>query len=236
MKNQKEYFVNVYIMTDNFNVPAHINKVLNKESTNNNKYAFFLQNDIFANLIDKDKIFVEYVEFMKKWDLPYVMFPYYIHMNSVLPDLNNIPNPTLRLTINGNTTDVLNYPAYGFLGIDIQKLKNINFTFKETYPVMFYLQDLMEECYTNNLTLSNCCYLDIPHSNKFFKMHSTDGYHADINKFNEEKQVYHKTEYKYVTMNEFVEKFSKKYSVKKENDKPSVSPLVNPGDIAVLKM
>ena len=58
-ENSLEYFVNVYIMTDNFNVPAHINKVLNKESTNNSKYAFFLQNDIFANLIDKDKIFVE---------------------------------------------------------------------------------------------------------------------------------------------------------------------------------
>ena len=57
---------------------------------------------------------------MKKWDIPFVMYPYYIHMNSVLPSTNNIPNPNLRLTINSMITDVLNFPAYGFLGINIE--------------------------------------------------------------------------------------------------------------------
>lgn len=232
----KEYSVNVYVVTDSLNVPNYINNIMDKESNNGvHKFAFFIQNDIFANLVDKYKIFDDYVEFMKKWDIPFVMYPYYIHMNSVLPSTNNIPNPNLRLTINSTITDVLNFPAYGFLGINIEKANKINFRFDNNYPVMFYLQDMMQKFYENNLTLSNCCYLDIPESWKYFKTHKTDGYHADINKFNEEKKKYHSTEYKYLAMNDFIEKFKEKYQQKKQKEN-LVAPLINPGDITVLNM
>ncbi len=232
----KEYSVNVYVITDSLNVPNYINNIIDKESTDEYKYAFFIQNDIFANLIDKHKIFDDYINFMKKWDIPFVMYPYYIHMNSVLPGMNNLPNPTVRITINKETVDALNFPAYGFLGIDLEKCNKINFRFNKDYPTMFYLQDMMEMFYEKGMTISNCCYLDIPESWKYFKTHSTDGYHADINKFNDEKKKYHSTEYKYVTMNDFIEKFKEKYQQKKIEKVQVSSPLDDSSNITVLNM
>ena len=173
---------------------------------------------------------------MKMWDIPFVMYPYYIHMNSILPSTNNIPNPNLRITINNNTTDALNFPAYGFLGINIEKLNKINFRFNTEYPVMFYLQDMMQVFYENNMTLSNCCYLDILESWKYFQTHTADGFHADINKFNDEKKKYHSTEYKYLPMNEFIEKFKEKYKQQTQKKEELTMPLVNSDDITVLNM
>ena len=49
----KEYSVNVYVITDSLNVPNYINNIIDKESNDEYKYAFFIQNDIFTNLIDK---------------------------------------------------------------------------------------------------------------------------------------------------------------------------------------
>ena len=233
--NNKEYLVNVYIMTEKLNVPDYMNNIIESEKKNNKfRYLFFLQNDIFANLKDKESIFEKYVEFMKKMDIPFVMFPYYIHINSVLPATNCIPNPNLKLIYNDNKVDILNAPAYGFLGIDLEKFNQIGFRFKSEFPIMFYLQNMLEEFYQKGITLSNCCYMDMEESWKYFKTHTPEGFHQNIDKFNAEKKKYYEKEFKYRNMNEFVNAFKEKYCNKKK-DIQSVS-LINNTDIPVLTM
>ena len=231
----KEYIVNVYIMTDKFNVPEYINKIMERElEKQNHKYLFFLQNDIFSNLKDKELIFEKYVEFMKKYDLPFVIYPYYIHINSVLPNQLCLPNPNLSIKINNDIIDILHSPAYGFLGIDLEKFNSINFRFKTDFPIMFYLQNMFEEFYQKGLTLSNCCYLDFHNSHTYFTTHTPTGFHQDMNKFNEEKTKYYEKEFHYRNMTEFIEAFKEKYC--KKQIKKDI-PLINDDkNISIISM
>lgn len=144
------------------NVPAFYNKEL-LSAYNDEKidYLTFVQDDIYDNCKDPNQFINDYKEFLVKWNLPYIFFPYYIYFNKLLPEEAALPNPRLCLNIkNTEKINVVCMITYGFLLVDIKKLKSIDFKFNEQYTELFWVQDLAEQCFKNNLWISNCCFLD----------------------------------------------------------------------------
>ncbi len=208
IKTKKNYDINVYIKTTtDFNVPQHMNKILEtyKNPQNTKRYIFFIQNDIFANISNKEKLFSKYTKFMQDWNLPYVMYPYYIHINSVLPSLKNIPNPCVEIDTFKGKLNVLNALAYGFLGLDLDKVKMLDFKFDESLKEIFYLQNMMEVYFQKGLAISNSIYLDIKNSWEYFKKHTLDGYKINQEIFNKEKELYYNNkQFQYKNINDSI--------------------------------
>lgn len=188
-------------------IPAYLNSELEFAYKNEKlSYITFIYDDLSKNLIDQNKFINSYKEFMQKWDLPYSFFPYYVYFNKLLPDLLNKPNPKFNINIkNDSPINVICSPTYGFLMLDIKKLKSINFRFNEEYTQLYYIQDLIQKCYEHKFWISNCCFIDRFESWKDLKEQTTNGFLMDNNKFTAEKAEYDKQGFKYQTLQEFLD-------------------------------
>ena len=197
----------------NGSIPAYFNKELSNAYTKDNlSYITFIFEDLSKNLIDQNKFISDYKEFMKKWDLPYCFFPYYVYFNKLLPELMNKPNPKFNINIKDDLPiNVICSPAYGFLMLDIKKLKSINFKFNEEYTELYYLQDLIQKCFENKFWISNCCFIDRFESWKDLKEQIITGLLMNNEKFNEEKTKYDKQGFTYQSLQEFLQLLKGKY-------------------------
>ena len=119
--------------------------------------------------ISKEDVIQAYLDLMQELDLPFTFFPYYSTFNRVLTDSLNFINPKLMINANGKQYPVVIQPVYGLLILDVKKIKSINFKFDQTYPEIFYLQDLIEKCFQEKLWISNCAFIDICNSNSYLK-------------------------------------------------------------------
>lgn len=172
----------------------NIAKFLNDsiEANKTEKYIMFIFNDIYEQVEDINVFFNKYVELMKKFDLPYAFYPYYIHFNKTLRSYLSMPSPRMRIRIDNNPTcDVVNQVAYGMLILDIKKLNSINFKFNENYKLCFYIQDLVETCLQNNLYYSSSFFLDVKDSSSMVNSSFKEGYFINSNDFKQEKEKFY---------------------------------------------
>ena len=169
-------------------VPAFFNTILTDAFNNESiKYVTFVQTDLMLNCKD---------------------------FNKMLPHSLGIPNPKLDITLaDKKHINVVMSPAYGFLILDIDKLKSIDFKFNESYTELYYMQDLIQKCFENNLWLSNSCFLDKHNSWNDLKQVTLDGYAIDSEKFKSERNEYNKLNFTYQSPNDFVIKFKEKYNL-----------------------
>lgn len=194
----------------NTNVPALINQYLVKEyQIQENEVLIFIQEELLNDVLDKTKLFNEYTNFIKEWNLPFSYYFYYGKFNRVLPQTANTPNPKYEFKTSNGIISISNQLAYGLLVLNISLLKTKNILFDDSYPQLFYLQDFAEKCYKNNLWISNCFFVDIHESWKFFKEESHEYFTIDGKKFLEEKERYNKINPQYKNPNEFIEDFKK---------------------------
>lgn len=178
------------------NKVENIAKFFNEQIENypNEKFIMFIFNDIFEKLKDQNVFFSKYKNLLERFNLPYAFYPYYIHFNKVLKKYISYPNPRMRINVsNTQGFDVVNQTAYGMVILDTEKIKSINFKFNELYEKCFYIQQLIEECYKNNLYFSSCWYIDVYESYKMVNDSFKDGYKIDVNKFSEEKAKFFTT-------------------------------------------
>ena len=146
--------------------------------------------------------------------VPFVFFPYYVYFNKLLPKELGKPNPKFIFNIKNNKKiDVINQPAYGFLMLDINKMKSINFNFNIEFTEIYYLQDMVEKCYQNKLWISNCFFIDRHESWKDLKKLTIDGTLVNMKKYNEEKIKYNKLNLQYLSPQIFIETFKRKYNI-----------------------
>lgn len=195
-------------------VPAYYNKILAETYKNEKvKYLTFIQADLAEQCKDFSKFISNYLDFLTEWNLPYIFFPYYLYFNKMLPNILGKPNPKLEVIAGDKKLNVVMSPAYGFLMLDVKKLKDINFSFNESYTELFYLQDLIQTCYEKDLWISNCCFLDRYQSWEDLKELSLTGYTINSLKFNAEKTEYEKRSVEYKSPNEFLVTFKEKYKL-----------------------
>lgn len=190
-------------------IPAFFNKYL--DEFKNEDYIMFIFNDINENIIDKNKFIDSYIHLMKNFDLPYTFYPYYIHFNRIFPESIGIPNPRAHVQSDKGIFDIVNNPAYGVLIIDVQKINSINFRFNLKYKLSFYIQDLIHQCFVNNLWMSETYYLDVVNSFNMVKKITT-GYTIHPINFNQEKQQFF-NENKVIpeSINDFIIKLKNKF-------------------------
>ena len=193
-----------------FNI--ELEKVYNDEKIDN---IIFVQKDIQDNIIDFTKFIESYTQLMLEYDLPYCFYPYYIYFNRLLPNILNKPNPKLSITIKKvKKLNIICVPAYGFLVLNIKKLKSINFKFNEELTELYWLQDMIQQCFNNKLWLSNCCFLDVFESWKMTKdYYNIQGYYINGEKYKKEKENYEKQQIKYHSIQEFLDLFKGKLNI-----------------------
>lgn len=190
------------------NIPLFFNEQIDKHQ--DEKFIMFIFNDIFEKINNKDDFFSKYKNLLEKFNLPYAFYPYYIHFNKVLKRYISFPNPRMRIKINNkNGFDVVNQTAYGMVILNMEKLKTINFKFNESYEKCFYIQQLIEECYKNNLYFSSSWYIDVFESYNLVNDSFKEGYKIDIKNFTEEKTKFFSS-YKQEKedLNKFLEKLN----------------------------
>lgn len=188
------------------NIPAYLNIELNKAYANEKlSYITFIFEDLSKKLKDQNSFVTKYKTFMQEWNLPYVFFPYYVYFNKMLPNSLQRPNPKLKVNIKGkDSINVICAPAYGFLMLDLKKLKSINFVFNENYTELYYIQDLIQKCYENKFWISNCCFIDRLNSYEDLAEITLDGLTINSEKFNTEKTEYDKQGFTYQSIQEFL--------------------------------
>lgn len=192
------------------NVPKRINEELDKEYIKQTcKYLIFSQEDVLELAKDKNELCNEYVKFMDNWKIPFATYYFYGRFNSIMPETINRPNPKLIINSKKGKCDVISQPAYGFLILNIEMLKSKNIKMDDTYPEIFYLQDLAEKCMKEGLWLSNNSFIDIHNSWELFKEHKNNGYAIDIAKFTSEKNRYNQIPRDYKPLQVFIEAFKK---------------------------
>lgn len=201
---------------------GNIAKFFNEQIENykDEKYIMFIFDDIFKALKDQNEFFAAYKNLLERFDLPYAFYPYYIHFNKVLKRYISYPNPRMRIKIADKPSfDVINQTAYGMLILNMEKLKSINFKFNELYEQCFYVQQLIEECFKNNLYFSSSWYIDVYESYKMVNDSFKDGYKIDVKQFTEEKTKFFTT-YKQNTedLNEYIKKLNERCKEIKEKE------------------
>ena len=199
----------------NKSIPAYFNEVLNNTYSNEKvSYLTFVIKDLSEQCKDFNKFTLDYKLFLEKWNLPYVFFPYYAYFNKLIPHFVGLPNPKLAIKLNDNTKiNMIMSPAYGFLMLDIKKLKAINFKFNGEYTELFYIQDLIQKCYEAQYWCSNCCFIDRFNSWEDLKEVTLNGYGIESAKFNNEKERYESLGITYHSPNEFVKIFKEQYKL-----------------------
>ena len=152
------------------------------------KYVMFIFNDILDKVKDKSILCGAYESLLRRLDLPYAFFPYYIHFNKVFPDSIAKPSPRMSIKLKDDFLfDVVGSPAYGMLVVDVEKLQSINFSFNEEYRISFYIQDLINACHKNNLYFSSMYFIDVHNSYELFDSEFKEGHGYDAKEFMEEK-------------------------------------------------
>lgn len=197
-------------------IPEYFNKELEKAYENEKiDNIIFIQKDVQDNIIDFNKFIEQYTQLMIDYDLPYCFYPYYIYFNRLLPNILNKPNPKLNITIKKvKNIQVVCAPAYGFLMLNVKKLKDINFKFDVSLPELYWMQDMIQRCYEFSLWVSNCCFLDVPESWKMMKdSYNIQGYYVNGEKYKKEKETYDKKQIKYHNIQEFLNIFKGKYNI-----------------------
>lgn len=198
------------------NVPELFNTHLLKSYNNCDKeqefYLILIHNDVIQNLKNSEQFFNDYISFMKKWDMPYIFFPYYAYFNKALPDMVGKPNPRVELKFKGETINIVNQICHGCLILNIKKLKTINFQFNTNYPILYYLQDLAEQCYQKQLWISNCWFLDRFKSWEDLIEITCNGLQIDNKKFQEQKTKYAANKVEYHPVQTFIDKFKEKFN------------------------
>ena len=197
------------------NIPAYLNMELKKAYTNEKlSYITFIFDDLSKKIKDQNSFVTKYKEFMKEWNLPYAFFPYYVYFNKILPNSLQRPNPKLKVNIKGkNAINVICAPAYGFLMLDVKKLKSIDFTFNEHYTELYYIQELIQKCYENKFWVSNCCFIDRLNSWEDLTELTLEGLTINSEKFNAEKTEYDKQGFKYQSIQEFLNVFKENFKL-----------------------
>lgn len=201
----------------------------NIELHKNEKYIMFIFNDIYENIINLNEFYTKYVKLMKRFDLPYAFYPYYLHFNKMLWRSLSIASPKMKIKIDKKPAcNVINQAAYGMLIVDIEKIKSINFKFNESLKLCFYIQDLAEACFKHNLYFSSSSFLDVYNSQEMVKSSFKDGYFIDAKEFAEEKsKFYAKNTVVKEDVNEFIKKLKEKCQAIKESEKNTVE-LIEP--------
>ena len=173
------------------NIPAMMNQQI-AESTDN--FIMFVFDSIANEMIDKQACCNAYKDFMLRFNLPFMIFPYYMHFNKILPDSIAKPNPraTIKLHKTGEVFDVIGQAAYGMLIVNKQRLSDIEFKFNERYAKAFYVQDLINRCYEKKIWLSNQYLIDIHNSWMMFKSNIREGYSVPPQIFLAEKEEFSK--------------------------------------------
>lgn len=204
------------------NAPKLINEYLTKEYQEQNyKYLIFSQTDIIDLAKNPEELCNAYVNFMDTFNLPFTFYCYYGRFNSVLPESANYPNPRVIVKTDKGKADLITQMAYGFLILNVSMLKSQSIKLDETFPAIFYLQELAEQCFQKKLWLSNCCFLDMHESWKYFKEHKNNGYNIDIKAFQEEKDRYNKRNIQYSGIKEFLDIY--KQELHKSNNDVTIS-------------
>lgn len=197
-------------------VPQFFNEELEKAYTNEKLTTItFIQSDLQENVKDFNLFVSSYKEFLTEWNLPFVFFPYYAYFNKNIPQYLGLPNPKLEIFVKSKNVKInmVVAPAYGFLMLDLQKLKSINFKFNEAYTELYYLQDLSQKCFENKLWISNCCYLDRLDSYKELKVININGYMTNTERYNKEKEEYDKQNIQYHDIQTFLNIFKEHYKL-----------------------
>lgn len=197
-------------------VPQFFNKEL-ESAYNNEKLTTltFIQTDLYKQLKDVNQFITNYKEFIAEWNLPFVFFPYYAYFNKNIPQYLATPTPKLEIFLKNKNSKInmVVAPAYGFLMLDLQKLKSINFKFNEQYTELYYLQDLSQKCFENKLWISNCCYLDRFESWKDLTELTINGYMLNSERYNKEKEIYDKQQIQYHDIQTFLNIFKETYKL-----------------------
>jgi hypothetical protein len=202
------------------NVPKIVNEFLDKEKENRTiQYYIFSQTDVIDNAQDPNTLGNMYVNLLTTFNMPFGYYSYYGRFNRVLPTITNTPNPVYVFNIKNTKVDVTNQLAPGFLIVDMDMLNKNNIRLDETYPEIFYLQDLAEKCFKAGLWKSNCFFFDIHESWKLFKNQNNDGRQIDIKKFTEEKNRYTEKKPEYKPVNFFIDELKKIYSTEIKEEK-----------------
>lgn len=163
------------------------------ENNKNEKYIMFIFNDIYENVINIDEFYSKYVSLMKRFDLPFAFYPYYIHFNKALQRHISFPSPKMNIYINNERAcSVVGQVSYGMLIIDVEKLNSISFKFNEKYNLCFYLQQLIMECYKNNLYYSKSSFIDVFESYNYVTSTFKVGHLINNDAFSAEKELFYK--------------------------------------------
>ena len=200
------------------NIPKFFNEQM--DNYKDEKFIMFIFNDIFEKLKDQNVFFSEYKNLLERFDLPYAFYPYYIHFNKALKRYISIPNPRMRIQISGKPAfDVINQTAYGMVILNMKKIRSINFKFNELYEKCFYIQQLIEECFKNNLYFSSSWYIDVYESYKMVDDVFKNGFKIDVKSFTEEKTKFF-TSYTQNKENlkDYIEKLNDHCKLIKENE------------------
>lgn len=202
------------------NIPEFLNEYL--VTFEDEKYIMFIFNDILEKVKDKQALCGAYETLLKRLDLPYAFFPYYLHYNKVFPDLISKPSPRISLTLHdGFKFDVVGSPAYGMLIVDVEKLKSINFNFNEEYTTSFYIQDLINACHKANLYFSSMYFIDVHNSHELFDSDFKEGHVYDQKEFAEEKsRFFSQNQITEEKINDYVTALKTNYRTAKPEEAP----------------
>lgn len=178
----------------------------NIEKNINEKYIMFIFNDIYEHVKNIDQFYSEYENLLKRFNIPFACYPYYIHFNKVLKSSLSFHNPKMQIYINKNhSCDIINQLAYGMIIFDIEKMKNNNFKFDESYQTCFYLQEYANFCHSKGMMLSSNYFIDVPNSFNLVDSSLKEGYFIDAKQFMEEKtRFYSKNENLNENLNDYI--------------------------------
>ena len=173
------------------NIPAMMNQQIADSEDN---FIMFVFDNVVDQMIDKQACCNAYKNFMLRFNLPFMIFPYYMHFNKILPDSIAKPNPraTIKLKKTGEVFDVVGMVAYGMLIVNKSRLADIGFKFDERYAKAFYVQDLMNRCFEKKIWMSNQYYIDIHNSWTMFKSNIREGYAVPSKVFLAEREEFAK--------------------------------------------
>lgn len=199
------------------NIPAFFNSVLNENVTQD--YIFFIFNDIADEIKDIQEFTGKYVDLMKRMDLPFSFFPYYIHFNKTMVKTAKIPSPRARITSKDyGKFDVIGSLGYGAFAIDVQKANEIGFRFNEKYKKAFYMQNMVNAFVNAGKWISYIQFVDVMDSFSLMKKNIKTGYEISNNVFQKEKEEFMKENtFQTIDMNEFIKRIKERYGEKKND-------------------
>lgn len=160
----------VYNPNEEKNIPKFFNEKIENLRQNNCRYVIFVFEDLWNAAKNKDDVISEYVNFVKDYDMPYAIYPYYNSFNRVKINDCNIPTPKAEIHCikNDKRCNIIANLSIGLLVLDLVKLEEINFKFNEEYHLFFYLFDLLTKSALSKKTSSFNFYTDLYNSWRLF--------------------------------------------------------------------